>query len=92
MNQQREIDKTMVARAVISKIQDESNPEHIKAKYIKEFEVPGKVTIKGRDGGYAPDIAAEFPKVTDVYQIELNNDMPVDKWRLFSLYAKKKTR
>ncbi len=89
MNRKRIIDKTMVARAVISKIQDETKPEVIKAKHIKEYDMPSKISIKGENNGYIPDIAISFKEKTHVYEIELDKKMATEKWRLLSLYAKK---
>jgi hypothetical protein len=79
-----------VTKAVISKIQDEDIPEKIKAIHMKEFETPDKISVKGKNVGYTPDIEAFFKKEVKIYEIELDKKMPVEKWRLLSLYAKKK--
>lgn len=89
MKQESSLDKTLIAKAVISKIRKEGNPESIRAKYVNDFEPPNMIHLKGSDESYAPDIAAEYKKTMDVYEIELNSEMPVTKWRLFSLYARK---
>jgi hypothetical protein len=83
------LDKTMVTRAVISKIEDERKPKAIKAKHVIGYDSPHKVSIKGKEQGYTPDIAAVFDNSTMVYEIELNKSMPVEKWRVLSLYARK---
>lgn len=83
------IDKTMVTRAVISKIEEEDNPQKIKAKHVVGYDSPNKVSIKGNDEGYTPDIAVVYDNSTTVYEIELNKSVSVDKWRALSLYARK---
>jgi hypothetical protein len=83
------IDKTMVTKAIISKIQDENMPEKIKAIHLKDYDTPDKISVKGKNIGYTPDIEAFFKKEINVYEIELDKKMPVEKWRLLSLYAKK---
>jgi len=82
------IDKTMVTRAVISKIEKERKPKNIKTKHVIGFESPNKISIKGRNEEFVPDIAAVFENSISVYEIELNKTMPVEKWRSLSLYAR----
>jgi hypothetical protein len=88
MGQEMAINKTMVTKAVISKIEDESRPKKIKAKHISGYETPNKITYKGNNEQYIPDIAAYYDKSTNIYEIELDDSMPVKKWQLFSDYAK----
>ncbi|MFO7657966.1 MAG: hypothetical protein R6W78_12965 [Bacteroidales bacterium] len=82
------IDKTMVTRAIISKIQDERKPKKIKTNHVIGYDSPNKISIKGRNKEYVPDIAAVFDNSISVYEIELNKTMPFEKWRLLSLYAR----
>lgn len=83
------IDKTLITRAIISKIQDETKPLKIQAKHVLGFDSPNKISLKGQDEGFVPDIAVIYEKKTIVYEIELNKTMPVDKWHLLSLFARK---
>lgn len=83
------IDKTIVTRAVISKIQEEREPTKIQAKHVLGYESPSKITLKGSDDEYVPDIAAIYNKSMSIYEIELNDNIQIEKWRLLSLYAKK---
>jgi hypothetical protein len=90
MNEKRIIDKTMVTRAVITKIKNDWNPQMIKAQHLKDFNDPETIYIKGnkKERGYKPDIIALNETQTNIYEIELNKQMPVAKWRLFSNYAR----
>ena len=83
------IDKTMVARAVVAKIEDETKPKSVKTTLIKEYEEPGKISLKEKNESFTPDITALYDKSTSIYEIELTDQVSIDKWRLFSLYAKK---
>jgi hypothetical protein len=89
MNRLKTIDKTLIAKAIISKIQENEEHENIKVKDLKEFKSPNKITYKGDNNGYIPDIEAIVDKKLHVYSIELNNHIHTEKWRLLSLYAKK---
>ena len=89
MNEKKDFDKTMVSRAVISKIQDDRNPDMIKAKYINRFKDPDTIYRKKNEIGYKPDIIAFNKDNINIYEIELDDKMPLDKWELFSAYARK---
>jgi len=83
------LNKTMVTRAVIMKIEEERKPKAIKTKHVIGYDSPNKISLKGKDEEYTPDITAIFDNSTSVYEIELNKSMPIEKWRLLSLYARK---
>lgn len=83
------LDKTRITRAVITRIEEERKPKSIHAKHVTGYEMPAKVMIRGKKDGYVPDIEVEYDKETTVYEIELQKEMQVDKWRTFSLYAKR---
>lgn len=83
------IDKSMVTRAVISKIEEETKPNKIKAKHVKGYDSPAKISSKEKNEEYVPDITAFYDTTTTIYEIELKEELSVDKWRLLSLYAKK---
>ncbi len=85
----KSIDKTMVARAVIAKLEKERNPRLIKAKQVKGYDVPAKITFQGQKEAYIPDIAAIYDQETIVYEIELDSSLPIKKWELLSDYAQK---
>lgn len=82
------IDKTMVTRAVISRILEGKKPSKIKAKHVLGHDTPKIISIDGKTKGYVPDIEAFYDKKTIVYEIELDKEMPIEKWKLFSLYAR----
>jgi hypothetical protein len=89
MRKEENVDKKMVARAVIQKLQDEGSPKEIKTNYLAGFKSPERVMIKGTDVVFIPDIVADYGKETCLYEIELSDDIETDKWKWFSLYAKK---
>ena len=88
MKKERLIDKTMVTRAVIIKIKDDENPDVIKATHIQGYDDPDIIGNKENDQGYKPDIVAFKENETNIFEIELDDRMPVNKWRLFSEYAR----
>jgi hypothetical protein len=84
------IDKTMVARAVIAKLEEERNPRLIKAKQVKGYDVPAKIVFHDQKEACIPDITAIYDEETIVYEIELDHSFPVEKWKQLSHYAQQK--
>ncbi|HDR67718.1 MAG TPA: hypothetical protein ENN61_01580 [Bacteroidaceae bacterium] len=81
--------KTTLTRVIISKILDQKNPDIIKATHVPGFANPDKIFDRNKDRGYVPDITAHFEDAAYIYEIEPDNsDMPVEKWRIFSTYAR----
>lgn len=85
----KSIDKIRVVRAVISTIKDNSEPNKIQSKDLKEYGNPMKITLKDKKREFIPDLAVYYNNGVNLYEIELENKIDVEKWRLMSSYAKK---
>ncbi len=83
-----EINKIMVVRAVISKIKEESKPFKIEAKELAEYESPNKIFSRKMEEDVIPDIAAYYKEETNIYEVELDKELNIDKWKLLMAYAK----
>lgn len=83
------INKSMVSRAIISKIEEERNPKEIRTNHIVGYKSPSEVSDKNNHE-FTPDIAAIYENETIMYEIELDTKMPVEKWQTFSKYVHKK--
>jgi len=90
MRQTDNVDKRMVARVMIQKLEDEKKPMEIRTSFLTGYNSPEKIVVKGKDEKHTPDIEAVFDQETNLYSIELDDEMKTDKWRLLSLYARKK--
>ncbi len=84
----REINKSMVSRAIIIKLEKERNPNEIRTNHLTGYNSPIRIPKENNDEGYTPDITAVYDNETIIYEIELSQKMPVDKWRSFSKHAK----
>ncbi|MEA3478627.1 MAG: hypothetical protein U9R60_10645 [Bacteroidota bacterium] len=89
MYKNQSLNKSVVSRAVISKISEEKTPEVVLAKHLNNYNTPSEVRIKGKDFGFTPDLAVFNQDEASFYEIELEKPKTTVKWRLFSLYAKK---
>ncbi len=86
---EQKINKSIVIRAIISKLEDERKPKEIKTNHIAGYNRPVCLSTDNNGESYVPDITAIYDNETIVYEIELNKKMPVDKWRIFSKHARK---
>ncbi len=83
------IDKEDVAKAVISAIKDEGRPNKIEARDLKDYDTPAKIFLKEKDRPLIPAVAVFYKEGVNLYEIELDDNIDIEKWRLMSLYAKK---
>lgn len=84
----KDIDKSKVSQAIISKIKNDRNPKVIRAAHLEEYESPEKISYNPGNQYFVPDIEAVYDQENIVYEIELNNKIKVDKWRAFSKYVR----
>lgn len=79
----------LIARALIADIEKKDSPKNIETKIFSDYKTPQRIIWKEKKTGYVPDIKATFSKgVTNIYTIELTGEFNIEKWRLFSLYAR----
>ena len=84
------LNKKIVAQAIIEKVQDEHDDVDIRTSLLEGFERPDKIVIKGNQGkGFTPDVLLKTDDSTEFYEIELNQEFNLEKWKLFSLYLNK---
>ena len=84
------ISKNLVVKAIIEKAENDYNDVEIKTSLVEGYEKPEKIVIKGNEeNGYTPDVLLRSEKNTDLYEVELDENYKLDKWRLFSLYSNK---
>ncbi len=90
MRKEERIDKETIVNALIDNLLEEKHPEEIKTSYIDKYENPAKLKIKGSDEAYTPDVAVSFGDSSNLYEIELDDNFQINKWKLFSLHAQKR--
>ena len=82
-----QINKTMVIQAIISKIIRNKNPKEIRTSYVEGLKNPKKIESKYSEKSFIPDIEAVYENEHIVYEIELDKNLPVEKWKTFSKYV-----
>lgn len=84
------INKSIVSKAIISKIKQERNPRQIRAAHVEKYQKPESV-VQGnkKKEEIVPDITAIYDNEKILYEIELDKELPVKKWSTLSEYARK---
>jgi len=90
MRKEERIGKEMVVNAVIENMLEKKEPEEIKTPFIDKYKSPSGLKIKSTNETFVPDITAKFGESSNLYEVELDDDFQVNKWKLFSIHAKKK--
>ncbi|MEA1896909.1 MAG: hypothetical protein U9N53_04520 [Bacteroidota bacterium] len=82
------ISKNHVVKAIIEKAKNDYDDVEIRTSLVEGYEKPGKIIIKGNEEkGYTPDVLLRSENATDLYEVELDENYKLDKWRIFSLYS-----
>lgn len=90
MATKRKISKELVVQAIIDKIEKEQENPEIRTLYVKGYKAPNKIITKGNEEkGFTPDVVFSNEDRTELYEIELDEKIKLNKWRLFSLFSKK---
>jgi len=82
------VNKKFVAQALINKIEKENQASEIKTRIVEGYEKPEKIVRQeDKKKGFVPDVISKSEEKTDLYEIELDQNFILEKWRLFSLYT-----
>ncbi len=84
------VSKKIVVQAIIEKVESEFNDVEIRTSVVEGYERPETISPKGdSDKGYIPDVMLTSSEGTEIYEVEMDKQYEVDKWKLFSLYSSK---
>jgi hypothetical protein len=89
MENAKSFDKSQILRVMIQDIEKKRNPMEIKTDHLKNYSSPEKLTLKGTEEIHKPDMVVVYDKETHLYEVELDRKMETEKWKLYSLYARK---
>ena len=85
------VDKLKVARAVVAKIQEDEKLQAVQSRDILGLDSPNKISIKGTEKKYVPDIIAFNNEGITIYEIVMDDEaITSEKWHILSLYARNK--
>ncbi|MEA1896907.1 MAG: hypothetical protein U9N53_04510 [Bacteroidota bacterium] len=85
------VTKRNLVQAIIEKVENNYDDVEIRTNMVEGYKRPEKIIFKGnQEKGFIPDVLFRSEKSTDLYEIELDQDYKLEKWRLFSLYSTQK--
>ncbi|MCY1722730.1 hypothetical protein OU798_20440 [Prolixibacteraceae bacterium Z1-6] len=82
--------KEEVVQAVITQMKAYDEDILVETKLLENYKAPDKIAWKSTGVGFFPDlkITISAEKIM-LYEVELSNKINIEKWRLFSLTARK---
>lgn len=82
------VSKKLVVQAIIDKVENEQQDVTIKTGVVEGYQTPEKIS-DGNDEkkSYIPDVVLLSGDQTELYEVELDNEFELDKWRIFSHYT-----
>lgn len=84
-----DIDRNIIIKAILKKINEESRPSKIEVKDYRDYESPLKIEVQEDSESFVPDLLVHFDKTINVYELELEENRSVEKWNALADYAKK---
>lgn len=90
MRKEETTNKEKIVQAVIDNLLEKKQPKEIKTPYIEKYETPAGLKARNGNKTFVPDITAIFDDSSNLYEIELDDDFQVNKWKLFSIYARER--
>jgi hypothetical protein len=89
MKTENGVSKKLLTKVLVDKIKSDREPLEIRAQHLQEIKSTEKIVPSGTTNGFYPDIAVKYDKESHIYEIELDDEPKVGKWKLFSLHARK---
>lgn len=84
------LNKESITKAVLKDVKKQYKGAEIHARHTRDLPNPAKFAWKNNEANYMPDIIVRNNgESLNIYEIELTDEFDVNKWRLYSLYAKK---
>lgn len=81
--------KQQVAKSIISQLEEQSYELSVQTHLLKNYMPSSPITTQSCYYGFSPDIlTTEKNGETNIYEIQLNNKIDAERWRIFSLYTK----
>ena len=90
MRRETNINKKTIVQAVINQINGDSKPAKIETNYFTGYSSPERLTTGDDKAGFVPDLVVQYKGESSLYEVELDEDMEIDKWLLFSKVAERK--
>jgi hypothetical protein len=84
------VSKKNVAQAIIQKVEQDHDDVKIMTSMVEGYEKPEKIMSKEeQEEGYIPDVMLRSDDITELYEIDLDQNYKLDRWGFFSRWTSK---
>jgi len=85
------LSKEVVVEAVVNSIENTQTDAEIRTLHLKGYNQPEEITSEDKQSGsYIPDVEFRYEDHVELYEIELDTEIQLYKWKLFSRYTQKR--
>ncbi len=80
--------KEQIAQSLIARLEEQTDDLRIETPLLEDYNSPDKIVQNSTNKTYHPDIMTVGNGETSIYEIELNQNMNSEKWRIMSMFTK----
>lgn len=80
--------KEQIAQSLIARLEEQTDDIRIETPLLEDYNSPDKIVQSSTNKTYHPDIMIIGNGETSIYEIELDQNMNPDKWRIMSMFTK----
>jgi hypothetical protein len=82
------MNKKIVLQAIINEIEKDHREFSISTSVVDGYEPPERISVTGdQRNEYIPDMVIKLGRYTELFDLELDHKIELEKWKVFSLYT-----
>ncbi|WP_319226552.1 hypothetical protein [Draconibacterium orientale] len=83
--------KKQVAKSIVPQLEEQAYEMSLQTGLLKNYSPSSPITTQTEDNGFIPDIiTTEKNGETNIYEIQLNNNINTEKWSFFAHFTKER--
>nr|WP_321355460.1 hypothetical protein [uncultured Draconibacterium sp.] len=83
--------KKQVAKSIVPQLEEQTYEMWLQTGVLKNYTPSSPITTQSADNGFTPDIiTTEKNGETNIYEIQLNNNINTEKWNFFAHFTKER--
>lgn len=83
--------KRQVAKSIVPQLEEQAYEMSLQTGLLKNYVPSSPITTQTADNGFIPDIiTTEKNGETNIYEIQLNNNINTERWNVFAHFTKER--
>ena len=83
--------KKQVAKSIVPQLEEQAYEMSLQTGLLKNYIPSSPITTQTKDNGFIPDIiTTEKNGETNIYEIQLTNNIDTEKWNFFAQFTKER--